>query len=230
MLFLSGAMVLVSTSYTPGRASHYSWLGHSSDVPPNSTSLGTFVPTFYRVLDETKWPTGERTEELFTREGQLIARVAPDFRRQLDTEGSARLRDGRIVNIEERVGGGMRYLVVRGAPFGVGAPGYRLVPYRTLAVDPRRIKLGTVLYIPALVGIPLPTGEVHDGFGFAHDTGRGITGNRIDIFVGFEGDRDNTFTRSGRIESQERTPVYTVDGATARAVNARFAKEFTWHE
>ena len=165
-----------------------------------------------------------------TREGQLIARVAPDFRRQLDTEGSARLRDGRIVNIEERVGGTMRYLVVRGAPFGVGAPGYRLVPYRTVAVDPRRIKLGTVLYIPALVGIPLPTGEVHDGFGFAHDTGRGITGNRVDIFVGFESDRDNALTRSGRIESQERTSVYTVDGATTRAINARFAKEFTWHE
>ena len=230
MLLLSGAMLLVSTSYTQGRASHYSWLGHSADVPPNSTSLGTFVPTFYRVLDETKWPTGERTEELLTREGQLIARVAPDFRRQLDTEGSARLRDGRIVNIEQRVGGAMRYLVVRGAPFGVGAPGYRLVPYRTVAVDPRRIKLGTVLYIPALVGIPLPTGEVHDGFGFAHDTGRGITGNRIDIFVGFESDRDNALTRSGRIESQERTSVYTVDGATTRAINARFAKEFTWHE
>jgi len=230
MLLLSGAMLLVSTSYTQGRASHYSWLGHSADVPPNSTSLGTFVPTFYRVLDETKWPTGERTEELLTREGQLIARVAPDFRRQLDTEGTARLRDGRIVNIEQRVGGAMRYLVVRGAPFGVGAPGYRLVPYRTVAVDPRRIKLGTVLYIPALVGIPLPTGEVHDGFGFAHDTGRGITGNRVDIFVGFESDRDNALTRSGRIESQERTSVYTVDGATTRAINARFAKDFTWHE
>jgi len=223
-------MALVFASLTPGRASHYSWLGHGSDVPPNSTSLGAFVPTFYRVLDEAKWPTGERAEELFTREGQLIARVASDFRRQLDTEGSARLRDGRIVNIEERVAGRMRYLVVRGAPFGVGAPGYRLVPYRTLAVDPRRIKLGTVLYIPALVGILLPTGEMHDGFGFAHDTGHGIIGNRIDIFVGFEDDRDNTLTRSGRIESQERIAVYTVDGPTARAVNARFAKEFTWHE
>ena len=225
--------MLVSVSLIPagqGQASHYSWLGHSSEVPPNSSSLGTFTPTFYRVLDETKWPNGERTEELLTRDGQLIARVAPDFRRQLDIEGSARLRDGRVVNIEERAGAGMRYLVVRGAPFGVGAPGYRLVPYRTIAVDPRRIKLGTVLYVPALVGIPLPNGDVHDGFGFAHDTGRGITGNRIDVFVGFESDRDNALTRSGRIESQGRIPLYAVDGTTARAVNARFAKEFTWHE
>ena len=231
--FALGTVVVVAVSLTtvgPGHTSHYSWLGHSSEVPVDSTSLGTFAPTFYRILDETKSPTGERSEELFTREGQLIARVTSAFKRQLDIEGSARLRDGRIVNIEDRVGGRMRYLIVHGAPFGVGAPGYRLVPYRTVAVDPRRVKLGTVLYIPSLVGIPLPSGEVHDGFGFAHDTGHGIIGSRVDIFVGFESDRDNALTRSGRIASQERVSVYAVDGSTARAVNARFAKEFTWHE
>ena len=231
--WLLGTAALLSVSFTwagTGDASHYSWLGHSSEVPPNSTALGTFIPTFYRILNEATWPTGERTEELLTRDGQLIARVTPSFKRQLDIEGSARLRDGRIVNIEDRVGGRMRYLLVRGAPFGVGAPGYRLVPYRTVAVDPRRIKLGTVLYIPALAGISLPSGAVHDGFCFAHDTGRGIIGSRIDIFVGFEGDRDNTLTRSGRLASQERVPLYRVDGETARVVNARFSKEFTWHE
>src|SRR3989442_5644381 len=93
---LLGTVALLSASLTPagtGDASHYSWLGHSAEVPPNSTSLGTFIPTFYRVLDETMWPITERTEELFTREGQLIARVTPAFKRQLDIEGSARLRD-----------------------------------------------------------------------------------------------------------------------------------------
>src|SRR5262249_35255408 len=170
LFFVTAVSIAVSfTQAGPGHASHYSWLGHTAEVPPNSTSLGTFVPTFYRILDETTWATGARGEDLFTRDGKMIARVTPEFRHQLDIEGSARLRDGRVLNIEERVGGQMRYLVVRGAPFGVGAPGYRLVPYRTVAVDPRRVKLGTVLYIPCLVGIPLPTGEVHDGFGFAHD-------------------------------------------------------------
>jgi hypothetical protein len=48
--------------------------------------------------------------------------------------------------------------------------------------------------------------------------------------VGFEGDRDNTLARSGRIASQERVPVYAVDDQTARVVNARFGKEFRWHE
>jgi len=80
------------------------------------------------------------------------------------------------------------------------------------------------------VGIPLPSGEVHDGFCFAHDTGHGITGNRIDIFVGFESDRVNALTHSDRITSQEPVRVFRVEGATARALNARFTKEFTWHE
>src|SRR5262249_10428906 len=158
---LVAAVVLLSASLAPagpGDTAHYSWLWHTSDVPPNSTSLGAFVPTFYRILDEATWPTAERTEELLTREGQLLARVTLDFRHQLDIEGSARLRDGRILNIEERVGGAMRYLLVRGAPFGVGAPGYRLGPYRTGAGDPPSMKRGAGVYLPAVVRDPPPAG------------------------------------------------------------------------
>ncbi len=116
------------------------------------------------------------------------------------------------------------------ALFGVGTPGYKLMPYRTIAVDPKRIKLGTVLYVPALAGVTLPSGEVHDGFCFAHDVGHGITGNRIDIFVGFETDLDNVLTRSYRVASQEPVRVYRVDGEVARSLNARFKKDFTWNE
>ncbi len=210
-------------------ASHYSWLGHSGEVTADARALGSFIPTFYRILDEAapEWSPGERGEELLTQKGQLIARVTSAFKKQLDVEGSARLRDGRIVNIEDRVRGQQRYVVVQNAPFGLGAPGFKLIPYRTVAVDPRRIKLGTVLYIPSLVGITLPSGELHDGFCFAHDTGHGITGNRLDLFVGFESDRDNALTRSGRIASGEPIQVHAVVGATAATLNARFAKDFS---
>jgi 3D (Asp-Asp-Asp) domain-containing protein len=160
----------------------------------------------------------------------VIAHVSGDFKKRLDVEGSARLRDGRVVNLDEPIDGRARYLVVRHAPFGVGVPGYKLIPYRTVAVDPRRIKIGTVVYLPSLAGIRLPSGETHDGFCFAHDVGRGITGNRIDIFVGFERDLDNTLTRSYRIASKESVRVYRVDGAAAQALNARFKKDFTWRE
>jgi 3D (Asp-Asp-Asp) domain-containing protein len=229
---LAFTVIVVSLMSARVQGSHFTWLGHGTDVPSESTLLGEFIPTFYRILDEseTVWSRGERTAQLLTPEGQLIARVTPAFRRQLDIEGSGRLRDGRIVNIADRLREQYRYLLVRKAPFGLGAPGFQLIPYRTVAVDPRRIKIGTVLYVPSLAGIVLPSGETHDGYCFAHDTGHGITGNRVDLFVGFEDDRDNVLTRSGRVTSYVPLRVYSVDGATATKVNDRFKERFMSNE
>lgn len=74
------------------------------------------------------------------------------------------------------------------APYGLGTGGYNLVPYRTIAVDPNRIPIGSVIYIPAARGtkIILPSGQqvVHDGYFFAADVGGAIRGNHIDIFIG----------------------------------------------
>jgi len=74
------------------------------------------------------------------------------------------------------------------APFGLGVPNYRLVPYRTVAVDPTRIPYGTLLYIPGIRGrsIPLPDGTMasHDGYVFAADTGGAIKNDHIDVFTG----------------------------------------------
>lgn len=83
--------------------------------------------------------------------------------------------------------GRVRFGLARG-PHGDGAGGYRLVPYRTIAVDRQRIPLGSVIYIPAARGQPiqLPNGEIiiHDGYFFAADVGSAIKGNQIDVFVG----------------------------------------------
>lgn len=72
--------------------------------------------------------------------------------------------------------------------FGDGVKNYKLVPYRTIAVDNTFIPYGSVIYIPSVKGkiIELPNGEKveHDGYFFAGDTGGAITGNHIDIFTG----------------------------------------------
>ena len=199
-------------------------------TPPNGyASLGTFAPTFYRILDErgSEWTDGETKVELLTASGELVARVNTEFKRRLDVEGSARLRDGRVVNLHEKVEGNWRYVVAIGAPFGLGVEGYKLVPYRTLAVDPQVIGIGSVLYLPAFEGVRLPSGEIHDGFAFAHDIGQSIKGRRVDVFVGFESDVDNTLTRSGRIPDMEPTEIYRVDETTAAHLNRRFAPQFT---
>ena len=190
--------------------------------------LGAFTPTFYRILDESapEWKNGARTKALLTMNGKLIERVTPSFKRQLDIEGSARLRDGRIVNFHQKSDGSWRYMIALNAPFGLGLDGYKLIPYRTLAVDPEVIPPGTVLYIPALDGVRLPSREIHDGFVFAHDEGQGIKGMRIDVFVGYELDVDNTLTRSGRIEDMVPIEVYQVDDVTAVRLNEKYKRQF----
>ncbi|TND02078.1 MAG: hypothetical protein FD123_4122 [Bacteroidetes bacterium] len=77
---------------------------------------------------------------------------------------------------------------VRSSGFGDGVRNYRLLPYRTIAVDKKTIPYGTVIYIPKARGITieLPNGEkvVHDGYFFAGDTGGAIKENHIDVFTG----------------------------------------------
>jgi 3D (Asp-Asp-Asp) domain-containing protein len=61
-----------------------------------------------------------------------------------------------------------------------------LMAYRTIAVDSTRIPMGTVLYVPDLVGRSFwMNGEfyIHDGYVVASDRGGAIRGNHIDLFV-----------------------------------------------
>jgi len=217
-------------------AAHLSWLGHDACPPreecatvlPNGfTALGEFAPQAWALADEgvSMERAEEQTEVLLTPAGHQIARVTPAFRRRLDAEGAARLRDGRIVNVDERISGRFRYLVVANAPFGLGAPGYRLMPYRTVAVNPRRVPLGSVLFVPTLVGLPLPTGEVHDGFCFAHDSDAGLKPTEIVLFVGFD---DPNGASLRRFSTARAVRVYEADATTATTLNRRFRPLFNW--
>lgn len=81
-----------------------------------------------------------------------------------------------------------RTLWTKSEGFGDGVKNYRLVPFRTIAVDQTEIPYGTVVYIPEVKGkiILLPDGQevIHDGYFFAGDTGGAIKKNHIDIFTG----------------------------------------------
>ena len=73
--------------------------------------------------------------------------------------------------------------------FGLGGTDkYRLVPFRSIAVDRSVVPWGTALFIPGLAGAPirLPDGRKlkHDGYVYAVDKGGQITGTHIDVFVG----------------------------------------------
>jgi 3D (Asp-Asp-Asp) domain-containing protein len=66
---------------------------------------------------------------------------------------------------------------------GLGAKAYGLVPYRTIAVKSGRLKLGTVVYIPAARGLKLPNGKKHDGYFLVADIGA-MSDNQIDLYTG----------------------------------------------
>ena len=123
---------------------------------------------------------------------RAIATLAPRFYEVLDVQGTGKLRDGRVVNVSEpcRCGTSPCYRVMPSSePWGRGATSRPLQPFRTIAVDPRVIPLGSLVYIAELDGITMPGhapwgGFVHDGCVIALDVGGGIKGMEIDFFVG----------------------------------------------
>jgi 3D (Asp-Asp-Asp) domain-containing protein len=72
--------------------------------------------------------------------------------------------------------------------WGDGVRGYKLVPFRTIAVDKNYIPYGSVIFVPRLRGLRIQTSTgqdiVHDGFLFAADTGGDMKENHIDVFCG----------------------------------------------
>jgi len=72
--------------------------------------------------------------------------------------------------------------------FGDGVKNYKLVPFRTIAVDPDFIPYGSVIYIPQARGVVFTlhdsTKVKHDGYFFAGDNGGAIKQNHIDVFTG----------------------------------------------
>lgn len=100
--------------------------------------------------------------------------------------------------------------------FGDGVLNYRLIPFRTIAVDKTNIPYGTVLFIPKARGveIELPNGAKvkHDGYFFAGDTGGAIKQNHIDVFTGIY--EENPFKEIIYSNSKYTFEAYIVTDST----------------
>ena len=72
--------------------------------------------------------------------------------------------------------------------YGLGVKNYKLIPYRTIAVDSNYIPFGSVIFIPKIKGLKFMdennNQKTHDGYFFAGDTGSAIKGNHFDFFLG----------------------------------------------
>ncbi|HTR52634.1 MAG TPA: 3D domain-containing protein [Kofleriaceae bacterium] len=185
-----------------------------SEQPSNEPKqLGQFTITFYYVIGEEEVApkldvanensgddrdfaatTGDDSVTLYEADQcEAIAQVSPEFATQLAIQGTGKLRDGRVLNIWGRCACARTpCFKVTSNQWGNSGTGRPLQPFRTVAVDPKVVPLGSLLYVPLLEGRTMPGrapwgGFVHDGCVVADDTGGHIDGNRLDLFVARKG-------------------------------------------
>ena len=125
--------------------------------------------------------------ELYTPEGYYFGRVPERYAWSLRLEGSGVMRDGRVINYTGKCPYGygtcFEQLDLAEHPFGRGNKGRPLIPFKSVAIDPRLVPIGEPLYIPEFDGLVLPDGSIHDGCVRADDTGGGIKKRKMDFFV-----------------------------------------------
>jgi 3D (Asp-Asp-Asp) domain-containing protein len=143
-----------------------------------------------------------------------IAQVSKEFAAQMALQGTALLKDGRVVNIWGQCSCDRSpCFKVTPTKWGTSGTGRPLQPFRTVAVDPKVVKLGSLLYVPLLDGRTMPGrapwgGFVHDGCVVADDTGGGIDGNQLDLFVGRKGYYLGISGSGGSHSWARNVPVY----------------------
>ncbi|MBL4632378.1 MAG: hypothetical protein JKY56_00820 [Kofleriaceae bacterium] len=155
---------------------------------PQKRSLGTFNMTYYWVTTEPLDSRG--TQFIKDKNCKRIAKVSKGFKRRLALEGSGVLKDGRLVSTagQCKCGAPCFWVPAKTHKWGAGVRQRPLSPFRSIAVDPKEIRIGSSLYVAELDGLTMPGagdegGFVHDGCVVADDRGGGVRGKQIDFFA-----------------------------------------------
>lgn len=155
----------------------------------SGTLLGSAELTYYWVAFEGDYD-GPADTTIGTCDSTAIAMVPHDFAVAARLEGTGRLNDDRMINIDCPCGGAFDCFVELDPdlfPWGLGSADNPLVPFVSVATDTSVIPFGTVLYSPELDGLMLPdTWGVHDGCLRADDVGGAIIDWHVDWFVGLK--------------------------------------------
>jgi 3D (Asp-Asp-Asp) domain-containing protein len=164
--------------------------GSGPDAGDPGASLGVFTLTYYWVAAEEDHP-GVADTDVYDPDCAVITTTSADFFDALALEGTGRLLDGRVLNYDGPCGCANSpcfHEVDDQHPWGSGSMNRALVPFRSVAVDPSVVPIGTKLWVEAFDGLLMP-GEapwgdfIHDGCLSADDTGGGIDGAHIDFFA-----------------------------------------------
>lgn len=155
------------------------WLYATVEPPapvPDAKYLGRFKTTYYWIVDERDYPESNAVP-LYDQQGRLVGRFSQAFVNDFKREAAARLRDGRCISYLKKAD---RVLV--DSQFA-GFNGHKLVELKSIAVDPRVIPIGAMVYIPQATNVVV-NGKRLSGIFRAHDIGSAIQGKHVDIFVG----------------------------------------------
>lgn len=145
---------------------------------------------------------------ILDRKGNIIAEITSHSKDRLNMEGTGRLEDGRVVNVDQFTNGAWNYDVMPpSSPHGIGIRGKALQPWISLAHHKQQLRthslFGRSVIIPSLEGYTDPDSHVVAGKFEVHDIGGGLrkcpfsnglwrTGARkslygqFDVFVGSE--------------------------------------------
>lgn len=162
----------------------------------------------YYIADEAKF-SGNTTSPILDRNGNVIAQADSQFvnggeKGTLKYEKTGVLDDGTVVVYDTTIDGIPRHFVQQNG-VGFGANGTSLQVFRSIAVDPDTIPLGTFVEIPETRGMILPDGTAHNGIWRADDIGKNLKGFEVSLFIGTEGNR--VFLKAAGISNQERLSI-----------------------
>ena len=194
--------------------------GDGDRAGSGEVNLASAAPTA-PVEDDEPVPTRDLVP-VVDRNCKPLAHVSRKFRYQMALQGTGRLRDGRVINVAGRCKCKPCFHVLPAhRQWGMGGSGIPLEPFRSVAVDPAKVRLGTLLYIPALDGLQMPGREpvggfVHDGCVIAADTGGNIDGAQIDLFVARRAYFNGLVRRSGGIKWLGKVEVLDGKGRCER--------------
>ncbi len=151
---------------------------------------------------------------IYTGTCEPITKVSKEFAAALALQGTGQLRDGRVLNVWGHCScDHSPCFKVTESKWGTAGTGRPLQPFRTVAVDPKVVKLGSLLHVPILEGRTMPGrppwgGFVHDGCVVADDTGGGIDGHQLDLFVGRKGYYLGVSGKGGSHAWAKHVPVF----------------------
>ncbi|MEO6420739.1 MAG: 3D domain-containing protein [Polyangiaceae bacterium] len=172
-------------------------------------AMGTFDFTFYWLEVESEYSSSSGSTDVYDPSCRYLATVPSAFFNRVTVEGSGRLNDGNVINYAggcDCANSPCFASLGTSAPWGVGSSGRSIAPFRSIAVDPNVIPLGTKLYLPELDGVAVPGsapwgGFVHDGCVSADDTGGAINQAHIDFQGGTHSTAVTFANRLGGITS-----------------------------